>query len=166
MSNKTAIECVDTLMRTLMGNHVPFDGKLLLGIGDFRQVAPVVKGAGRIATVDASIHSSLLWDHFHILRLWQPMRNASDPEYASWVDDIGDGVRIGDAVSLELISNVENLDDSADYLFPAHTFRQESPEILAKRSFLSPLNVNVDDFNEMMLNRLDVMDTEREPGES
>lgn len=155
MSNKTAMECADNLMRRLMGNSNPFGGKMLLGVGDFRQVAPVVKGAGSAATLDASIRSSPLWHSFQILRLWDPVRNASDPTYADWVDDIGDGVRVGDSVELELINAVTDLETCAEYLFPKTTFCSEPPESLARRSFLSPLNVNVDEFNETMLDRLD-----------
>lgn len=53
------------------GHHrdLPFGGKAFVGLGDFRQVAPVIRGAsGLTATFDNSIRSSDLWEHFEILR--------------------------------------------------------------------------------------------------
>ena len=42
MFNKTAIECVDSLIRQITSSNKPFGGKIILGLGDFRQVASVV----------------------------------------------------------------------------------------------------------------------------
>lgn len=80
MANKAAVECADMFMRLLMDQDKPFGGKVFLGLGDFRQVAPVVKGCGPTATYQASIRSSHLWPNFKILRLEIPVCNASDPE--------------------------------------------------------------------------------------
>lgn len=57
----------------------PFGGKLFLEIGDFRQVASVVRGSGLTGTFEVSIQSSHLWPHFKILRLDLPVQNTSDP---------------------------------------------------------------------------------------
>lgn len=46
-----------------MGNDLPFGGKLFVGLGDFRQVAPVVRGSsGPTATLNNSIRTSELWN--------------------------------------------------------------------------------------------------------
>jgi hypothetical protein len=91
MANRAAIECADKLLRNIMNIQRPFGGKCVLGIGDFRQVAPVVKGVGPTALFDASIRSSTLWSNFEVLSLLTPIRNAGDLEYANWVDRIGEG---------------------------------------------------------------------------
>ena len=59
-----------------MGNTKPFDGKIVVGLGDFRQVALVVRNGGPTASLDALVRFSPLWDNFQILRLHQPIRNA------------------------------------------------------------------------------------------
>jgi len=74
---------------------------------------------------DSSIRSSSLWRHFHVLRLTRPIRNAADPAYADWVDDL---------------------------LFSDHVLLDPSQSI--RRSFLSPLNLHVDNFNQLMMGRL------------
>jgi len=82
MSNRAGIECMNALLQLLIGNMTPFGGNIIVGLGDFRQVALVVRNGGPTGSLDASIHSSWLWKHFHILQLHQPVRNAHDPVYS------------------------------------------------------------------------------------
>jgi len=51
MANKAAIECVDVLLRHVMRNGLPFGGKTSLALGDFRQVAPVLRDVTAPAAV-------------------------------------------------------------------------------------------------------------------
>jgi hypothetical protein len=60
MANKAAFKAVDSLLRSLTALQLPFGGKILIGVGDFRQVAPIVKGGGLSAAIDASIYMSHL----------------------------------------------------------------------------------------------------------
>jgi hypothetical protein len=152
MSNKTAVEAADLLLRTIMACHQPFGGKVFVGLGDFRQVAPVVKSAAASATFDASIRSSPIWSTFHVLRLTAPIRNASDPEYSAWVDQIGDGFISGHNIRMPFIQQVSSKEEAIDYLYPPDILSNQSQ--LAARSFLPPLNINVDDFNTAVLERL------------
>ena len=92
MSNKSTVECVNKLLQSIMGNSLPFGGKVLISLGDFHQVTPVIKNAGLSATFDASIRSSWLWPHFRILSLRAPIHNALDPPFSTWVDSVGDGI--------------------------------------------------------------------------
>ena len=82
MANKAAVECVDVLLQYLNHFDTPFGGQQVVALGDFRQVAPVVKGGGLTAAFNSSIKSYYLWPHFQILPLTIPIRNASDPKYA------------------------------------------------------------------------------------
>lgn len=76
-----------------MKNELLFGNKTFLALGDFRQVAPVLRDVTAPAAVyDSSIRSLSLWTNFQILRLTQLIRNAGDPAYADWVDQVGDGV--------------------------------------------------------------------------
>jgi len=73
-----------------MNKDIPFGGIPFLGIGDFRQVAPVVKGTGVTPARLASVKSSPLWDAFHIMKLCAPIRSAQDALYTAFVDNVGE----------------------------------------------------------------------------
>ncbi|KAF6514101.1 hypothetical protein HZS61_006357 [Fusarium oxysporum f. sp. conglutinans] len=154
MANKTAVQCADQLLRSIVGQDQPFGGKTFVGIGDFRQVAPVTPATTTPAAVfDASIRSSHLWPHFRILRLVAPLRNAADPFYSAWLDRIGDGVApLDTVVDLRHLHIVYSVDDAVDFLFPPAVL--DEPTRSVRRSFLSPFNLRVDEFNRTMLDRL------------
>lgn len=152
MSNRAAIECTNVLLQLLMGSSKPFGGKIVVGLGDFRQVAPVVKNGGPTASLDASIKSSWLWKHFHIVRLHQPVRNAQDPLYSKWVDSIGEDYLNKGTIDLPLIKRIDSYDEIADFLFPDTILF--NPYQVCQRSFLSPLNIYVDEFNHQILDKI------------
>jgi hypothetical protein len=92
--------CDILLVDDVRNSDIPFGGKpILLGRG-FRQVLPMVKGAGRSEIIGASL-SSHLWTHFTVMRLTVNMRlvNPDMPEqmrssiatFARWVLDVGEG---------------------------------------------------------------------------
>ncbi|KAG1865491.1 DNA helicase Pif1 like protein [Suillus subalutaceus] len=54
MANKAAWECVDNLCHRIMNVYdKPFGGVPMIGLGDFHQVAPVMSGAGELASLAA-----------------------------------------------------------------------------------------------------------------
>ena len=154
MAKKAVIECANQLLQDIMGNDLPFGGKLFIGLGDFRQVAPVIRGSsGPTATLNSSIRTSDLWENFKILRLTIPIRNAGDPVYSRWVDQVGDGITPYEtSVSLLHLHHLETLDDAASFLFLDDAL-QTSPAAV-HRAFLSPFNARVDIFNTLMLDHL------------
>ena len=152
MSNRAAVECTNALLQLLMGNTRPFGGKIIVGLGDFQQVAPVVRNGGPTASLDASVRSSPLWDNFQILRLHQPVRNAEDPAYSEWVDSIGEDFSTDSPIELPLIDRIHSYEQIADFLFPDSILH--TPLDVSQHSFLSPLNTYVDEFNLEMLERI------------
>ena len=152
MANVSIVNAVDQLMRRIMQIDCPFGGKVFIGIGDFRQVGPVVKNGGPTACFLASILSSPLWKLFHIHSLTAPIRNAGDPEFADFVDSIGEDIS-GRRVNLHpfLYHSVE-IDDVRNHIFPSSILAQ--PSECLSRAFLTPLNVDVDEFNDEILARL------------
>jgi hypothetical protein len=61
MANKAAIECADHLLHSIMANDCPFGNKPFLALGDFQQVAPVVRHVTVLnAVFNCSICSSSL----------------------------------------------------------------------------------------------------------
>jgi len=53
MSNRAAIECTNALLQLLLGNMRLFSAKIIVGLGDFRQVALVVRNGGPTGSFDA-----------------------------------------------------------------------------------------------------------------
>ena len=150
-ANVAWLDSVDKLCRTLADVPLPFGGIPFLGIGDFRQVAPVVKGSGPTSALQASVKSSQVWDSFTILQLHTPIRSARDPTYTTAVDVIGEDY-VHHQVSLDFIEQLPTLESCIDFLFSQDVLAQ--PLSALKRAFLSPKNVHVDDFNSKVLDRV------------
>jgi hypothetical protein len=53
-----ALELIDRKLKELMENNLHFGGKIVIISGDFRQILPVQKRAGRSELVSLSIVSS------------------------------------------------------------------------------------------------------------
>jgi len=154
MARRSALECVNDIFQAITGKDEPLGGKVFLGIGDFCGTAPIVHFACKTGTIEASIVSSPWWQSFSILHLYQPIRNASDPIYARWVDDIGQGSVTRDECenSLDMTPNVRNIEDVMHFLYPPETLA--APDECIRNSFLSPFNFFVDMLDESMLERL------------
>ncbi|XP_013589518.1 PREDICTED: uncharacterized protein LOC106297932 [Brassica oleracea var. oleracea] len=76
MMSKHCFESLDRSLSDIVGKHdtQPFGGKVVVFGGDFRQVLPVINGAGRAEIVMASLNSSYLWEHCKVLKLTKNMR--------------------------------------------------------------------------------------------
>lgn len=151
MANKAAVECVDNLCRALNRRDAPFGGIPFVGLGDFRQVAPVVKGTGVAPALLASIKSSHLWRAFTVLSLHQAIRTAGDPEYTRIVDSIGEDT-FNRRIPANFVEEIDSVEDAIQFLFPPAVLA--NPLSCLRRAFLSPRNTFVDDFNSQMLQLL------------
>ena len=118
MSNKASVECASKLLQDITGYLEPFGGKIVVGVGDFHQVALVVSGGGPSAIFDASVRSSHLWQSFKILSLTEPIRNVMDPDFSAWVDEVGEGLE-GPEIFLpnSFITKVFNTKNAIHFLF-------------------------------------------------
>jgi hypothetical protein len=67
------------------------------------------------------------------------------------MDDIGEDCS-GKRRSLNMITNVSQLADAVDFLFPPHVLAD--PFTCLEHAFLSPRNAIVDEFNDFALNTL------------
>src|SRR6202034_4108762 len=72
--HKRAFQCAHQISCAILDKSNPFGNIPFVGVGDFRQVAPVVQGQGSTPSVLASIKSSPLWSRFRILSLNSPIR--------------------------------------------------------------------------------------------
>jgi hypothetical protein len=133
-----------------MGNNLPFGGKVIVLLGDFRQTCPVIRRSSRAQVVDASIKSSPLFTHFTVFRLNEPIRNAEDLEFSHFVDAIGDSV--GPEVCLDMLSHTYSATDLADFVYPLEVI--SNPLACLSRAILAPTNYQVDSYNETMLKKV------------
>lgn len=134
-----------------MRNNLPWGGKVVVLLGDFRQTCPVVRYGTRSDVVNSSIITSPLWDHVNVRRLHQPIRNAEDLSYAEYVDHIGDGA--GPHIPLDIIQKVHDRDALIEFVYPPDVLRD--PALCLKRAILAPTNDQVDAYNDEILSRID-----------
>ena len=83
-------EAINSALCLICSSDEPFGGKIIISIGDFQQVAPIVPYGKESATFQASILSWPIWKLFHTLELTQPICNAQDLELLEFVDNIGE----------------------------------------------------------------------------
>lgn len=151
MANRAVLSCVEETCRRVTGNNAPFGGKVVIILGDFRQTCPVIPGGSRTRVVNASVRSSPLWPSFKIYRLITPLRNAEDPEFAHWVDTIGDGA--GPDINLDMIDRLSSVNDVIAFVFPDDILHDSTRSV--RRSILAPTNVQVDAYNDAIIARID-----------
>ena len=150
MVNKAAFLCAENLMQNVMNRSSIFGGKIFIALGDFRQVAPVVRGGQRHSIILASVRTLPIWIDFQIKTLTSAVRDASDPEYSEFLDSIGDGTA-GDIVNISILrSGTEN--EVIEFVYPEDVLA--NPVMCVNRSVLCSLNVNVDIMNAKILNML------------
>jgi len=155
MANKHSLMCIDRLLKDIMGNDVPFGGKIIILGGDFRQVLPVVPHASRAATVQNSIKFSPLWPLFKVFKLTKNMRaNEDETEFADFLLKIGNG---------EYPSNDENMIDlppsfisETDIVSEVYGKNLSSHNCsnFAKTAILAPKNEHCDEINEKVVGLL------------
>lgn len=143
MANKAVASSVDDILQLLMECKQTFGGKVFICLGDFRQTCPVIRGGSRAQVIDASIRSSTLWPSFTVHRLTTPVRNAEDPEYARFVDNIGDGA--GPQVQLDILQRVDDPEELVAFVYP-HAILN-TPQQCLQRAILAPTNAQIDAYN-------------------
>ncbi|XP_018444644.1 uncharacterized protein LOC108816573 [Raphanus sativus] len=178
MMSKHCFESLDRSMLDIVGDKDkrPFGGKVVVFGGDFRQVLPVIHGAGRTEIVLAALNSSYLWKHVKVLKLTKNMRLLSNnlsaeeakdlQEFSQWILDIGDG-KIGDGNDGEALIDIPEefliLDakdpieaiSSAVYGDAASLHQNKDAKFFQERAILCPTNEDVNQINQHMLDKLD-----------
>ena len=152
MANKADWECVHQLCCLIRNRFdLPFSGIPTFGIGDMRQVAPVISGAGLFASLAASVKSSPLWKATWIHTLNTAMRSINDPESTEFIDAIGTN-STNDPIYLPMLANTTNIHDTTDFLFPPNIL--SDPNTCLECAFLSACNLSIDEFNDIILKQL------------
>ena len=150
MANRAVLACVDETCRQIMQSSLPFGGKVVVLLGDFRQTCPVIRKGTKTEVVNASISHSAVWPMFTIHHLITPIRNAEDLPFAAFVDAIGDGG--GPEISFQGLQHANSTSDIIHFVFPQDII--SNPTLCLWRSILAPTNLQVDAYNSVILNLL------------
>jgi len=175
MAHKRMIHAVDKLMRKIMDKPlIPFGGKLIITLGDWRQVCPVQsdrdhilrrrdseKAAYATSAFHTTILSSPLWSSFTVLSIKENVRQQHDTEFHSTLLRIGEGT-LGPNVNLTDIGadSTTDFDFALRWLFetpPSDGVRPYDASYCHKRAFIIPFNSDVDTLNEWATERLSAM---------
>ena len=141
-------------LRHLPDCYGPFGGKVVVLLGEFRQTCPVVQKGSKKDVIDASIKSSPLWPLFRTVHLPQLIRNAEDPDFATFINDIGDGTE--SSINLNVLLHAHSPEELIDFVFPREVLLD--PMQCLTWSILAPTNDQIDHYNDKLVSRL--------PGES
>ena len=150
MANQAVLACIEEILQLSMNSETPFGSKVIILLGDFRQTCPVIPGGSRAQVVDTSIRSSALWNLITIHRLSIPIHNAQDPDFANFVDSIGDGA--GPNIQLNMLKNCSSMEDLVQFAFPDQILNY--PEMCFGRAILAPTNAQINDYNSKILTKI------------
>jgi hypothetical protein len=97
---------IDRTLRDIMQTDVPFGGKPIVFLGDFKQLLPVVPGSKS----DNTVKNCDWWQQAKVLKFTHNFRAHLNPEYAAFLDDVGNGRIIDIPVpSTSAAPNIESL---------------------------------------------------------
>lgn len=163
MYHRHCYEAVNRTLRDMLECDEPFGGKVVVFLGDFRQVLPVVKKGSRFQIVDATLKRSPLWQHVRVRNLTTNMRvelsGEQDREvlrrFADFLLALGDG-RLPHVEALgpdwiKLDDHVPCVGTSAELTSKVYgdlPRRSQDQTWLFERAILTPKNSVVDAVNE------------------
>jgi len=174
MAHKRLFEALDRLLRKIMSKpNDLFGGKLVITLGDWRQVCPVDTdhhlirrrfSEDRHAFATSAYHttllSSYLWRSFTVVNLTENVRQQSDPHFHHTLLQIGNGT-LGPKISIDCLGapTTTNFDVALSWLFETPpvdipSFVPYDPEFASKRAYICPFNADVDTVNEWVSSRL------------
>ena len=160
---KDVFLCVDHLFRTIMGNDLPFGGKFVVTLGDWRQIPPVDETEGvRFWDGDQDAFSSIFHISVKSTQLYQLSfqkltlsineRAKHDLPFHSSVTLVGDG-KLGPDIPIQALTDVGvrlfySVEDACKWLFLEDIPQPYDPVTVSQRAILSPFNSDVDAINE------------------
>jgi hypothetical protein len=172
-----ALNCVDLLLQDLMGNELPFGGKVMIVAGDFRQCLPIISSHNPFSIINASVLNSRHWTKFVKCKLTINQRlDAGQQEFAAWQLQVGNGELNDYNVDNNLTGpqqagvvpnalsegrkvkftqeNLVDLDTCIEREIFGDSFTIADQERISEYCILTPLNKDVREINAKVLNKL------------
>ena len=167
MLRRDLLEALDRLLQTLMGNTLPFGGKIIITLGDFRQLPPVDSEnpsrcldpemtAYATSTFQSSVLSSPLWRYFTQFTLIVNERARNDSDFHRTTLHIGNGVvKELEVVNLDpRIRQFTSVSDSLHWLYETDVTYPYAPVDIHHRALLCVYNTDVDIINSCVMAQL------------
>ena len=157
MAPRHSLEVVDSKLREIMNNEIPFGGKILLLGGDFRQLPPVVKNGIRSDIVRSTIKTSALWQHFAVNTFTLIKNERADNDSDGFADEIlkiGDGSANDNEAKVQIPVECVTNGDLAELIF-REVIDANDYNAFASRAIIATLNSQVDEYNEKVIDMLD-----------
>ena len=167
-ARKELLEAVDRFFRELFNSDLPFGGLIVILSGDNRQTLPKIARGTRGDIVASCISNSSLMKDFEMISLTENMRihNCEHPD----LHDLQDLKRFEEFL-LQLGNGTIPIDDDGRFVVPSFIHRSKTVEELiefvytddieslsdsqlSERAILCPLNEDVREVNDIVLNML------------
>ncbi|XP_056685561.1 uncharacterized protein [Spinacia oleracea] len=161
MTHRYQFEAADRSLKDLMGNDLPFGGKIIVFGGDLRQVLPVVRNGTRAQMIDASFVRSSMWRHIRILRLRENMRSIDDKGFANFLLSVGNGneptisdqmIRLPTAMIIPTVAD-SSIEALIDQIFPSLSEHVGDGNFIVERAIITPLNEDADRINNKVVEK-------------
>nr|GEU95242.1 hypothetical protein [Tanacetum cinerariifolium] len=162
MAKRQAVEAVDQTMQDITWVKLPFSGKIIVLLGDFRQVLLVVRRRTRAQIVYSSLRMSPLWSIIKRMRLTINMRARTDPWFSNFLLRVGDGVeevvnenniRIPDDMTILYTNDDASKNALINEIFPSFATNARSSSDIVLRAILSTKTEHVDSINNELIDR-------------
>ncbi|KAI2494962.1 helicase [Fragilaria crotonensis] len=157
-----------SLCDLLERNDAPFGGLVVVMGGDFRQVLPILRHAGRATTVHSTVLQSKVWQtsSVNVMQLSENMRLRMDlqntnanPEFqevlshfASFLLRIGEDMEPSPINLPSYIFQPQDTSELVEHVFD--DFSSNEPAYWSERAILCPKNKDVQRINDMVTSRL------------
>ncbi|KAI2502245.1 helicase [Fragilaria crotonensis] len=157
-----------SLCDLLERNDAPFGGLVVVMGGDFRQVLPILRHAGRATTVHSTVLQSKVWQtsSVNVMQLSENMRLRMDlqntnanPEFqevlshfASFLLRIGEDMEPSPINLPSYIFQPQDTNELVEHVFD--DFSSNEPAYWSERAILCPKNKDVQRINDMVTSRL------------
>ncbi|KAJ1684991.1 hypothetical protein LUZ63_016381 [Rhynchospora breviuscula] len=160
MSKRQAVEALDRTLHDVTDSRHPFGGKIVVFGGDFRQVLPVVRRGTKAQIIDATLPMSPLWTYIKKRKLTRNMRASSDPWFAQFLLNVGDGtepsigndfIRVPNEMIIPYTTEEESVNELIETVFPSLNENGHRTDYIASRAILSTKNEYVDKLNKHMI---------------
>lgn len=165
MTHKNSLAAVNTSLQDIRNvNDKSMGGILLILAGDFRQTLPIVPKGTAADQIEACLKRSTLWQTVEKMSLTINMRvqQENDPSssfFANQLLQIGNGTYPLDKDGFlkfgpQIGTVVKSKEELIDCVFPNIDRNFKENDWLTDRAILAPLNINVDDLNELCQSKL------------
>nr|XP_008380335.2 uncharacterized protein LOC103443294 [Malus domestica] len=156
MTHRHAFEALDRTFRDLTDIDLPFGQKIMIFVGDFRQVLPVIRKGTKSELIQASVVKASFWSQVKILKLKQNIRSINDRELSKFLLRVGGGnedVIMDDMVKLPECMVIpweseHSINQLIAKIFPDLEDHMNDATYMVERAVVTSTNEDVDLLNE------------------